>query len=59
MMTYKINHIMKLMKQTKKIEDGDLLLDEVEEFDRDIDEGGDITVFLDDDGEEISEEKQT
>ena len=59
MTTYKINHIMKLMKQTKKIEDGDLLLDEVEEFDRDIDEGGDITVFLDDDGEEINEEKQT
>ena len=43
----------------KKIEDSDLLLDEDEEFDRDIDKGGDITVFLDDDGEEINEEKQT
>ena len=43
----------------KKIENGDILFDEDEEFDRDIDEGGDITVFLDDDGEEISEEKQT
>ena len=59
MMTYKINRIMKLIKQMKKIEDSDLLLDEDEEFDRDIDKGGDITVFLDDDGEEINEEKQT
>ena len=33
------------MKKMKNIDDGDLLLDEDEELDRDIDEGGRVTIF--------------
>ena len=33
------------MKKMKNIDDGDLLLDEDEELDRDIDEGGSVTIL--------------
>ena len=33
------------MKKMKNIDDGDLFLDEDEELDRDIDEGGSVTIF--------------
>ena len=33
------------MKKMKNIDDGDLLLDKDEELDKDIDEGGRVTIF--------------